>query len=100
MQQQAQWKSLAAAFNFPCEEPKRSATHWDYVLREAQWLAEDFMQVGTHRCFHHAGTESTNTLHFNRATTGIGLPRDGHGACGERWKSIPAAGKGGITAAA
>ncbi|GLC71973.1 hypothetical protein PLESTF_001190800 [Pleodorina starrii] len=40
----AQWKMLAVAFNFPCEEPKRQATHWDYVLREAQWLAEDFMQ--------------------------------------------------------
>lgn len=36
---------MAAAYNFPCEEPKRAATHWDYVLREAQWLAEDMMQV-------------------------------------------------------
>ncbi len=42
---QEEWKVLAAAFNFPVEEPKRNATHWDFLLREAEWMAEDFMQV-------------------------------------------------------
>lgn len=44
---QALWKTLAAAFNFPPEEPPRNKCHWDFVLQEGGWLAHDVMQVGT-----------------------------------------------------
>jgi len=40
----AQWRLLSCAFLFPTEEPIRPHCHWDYVLREGEWMAEDFMQ--------------------------------------------------------
>lgn len=42
---QAQWKQLVLGFHLPAEEPPRNATHWDYLLREAEWLSHDVMQV-------------------------------------------------------
>lgn len=42
---QDQAEFLAKAFSWPAEEPARNSCHWDYVLKEARWLAEDFMQV-------------------------------------------------------
>lgn len=35
------------AFQKPIEEPERPASHHDYMLREARWLAEDFTQVSS-----------------------------------------------------
>ncbi|KAL6761973.1 hypothetical protein V8C86DRAFT_744167 [Haematococcus lacustris] len=40
----ALWATLSSAFNFPHPEPPRNKTHWDFVLQEASWLAQDFMQ--------------------------------------------------------
>lgn len=35
---------LARAFTKPAEEPAQPLTHWDYLLKEAQWLAVDVAQ--------------------------------------------------------
>ena len=42
---QAHWQQLACAFHFPAVEPRQPLSHWDYVLREGHWMADDFMQV-------------------------------------------------------
>jgi hypothetical protein len=42
---QARWDQLVAAYHYPAVEPRRGMGHWDYVLREGHWMAEDFMQV-------------------------------------------------------
>ena len=40
----SKWKQLSCAFHLPCVEPSLPMSHWDYVLREGKWMAEDFMQ--------------------------------------------------------
>jgi hypothetical protein len=35
---------LARAFSKPAAEPERSLTHWEFLLREAAWLAADVAQ--------------------------------------------------------
>lgn len=40
----SKWKELSCAFHLPCVEPSLPMAHWDYVLREGKWMAEDFMQ--------------------------------------------------------
>ncbi|GAX83585.1 hypothetical protein CEUSTIGMA_g11010.t1 [Chlamydomonas eustigma] len=41
---QARWDQLVAAYHYPAVEPTRGMGHWDYVLREGRWMADDFMQ--------------------------------------------------------
>ncbi len=41
---QALWKLLECGYHFPAVEPHRTCCHWDYMLREGRWMAEDFMQ--------------------------------------------------------
>jgi hypothetical protein len=43
---QADLKKLQTTDIIPAVEPHRTACHWDYVLREMKWLANDVMQVG------------------------------------------------------
>ena len=37
--------TLSLAFERPQPEPARGVAHWDLVLQEARWLAEDFGQA-------------------------------------------------------
>ena len=37
--------TLSLAFGRPQPEPARPAAHWDLLLQEARWLAEDFAQA-------------------------------------------------------
>ncbi|KAK9839390.1 hypothetical protein WJX84_002732, partial [Apatococcus fuscideae] len=37
------------AFQKPIEEPERPASHHDYMLKEARWLAEDFTQERSYK---------------------------------------------------
>ncbi|GFH19085.1 HSA domain-containing protein, partial [Haematococcus lacustris] len=64
----ALWATLSSAFNFPHPEPPRNKTHWDFVLQEASWLAQDFMQVLTQTLvkaeslmFHLHGTDAAGS---------------------------------------
>lgn len=38
-------RELAPAFSKPWEEPAQPLSHWDHLLREAVWMADDFGQV-------------------------------------------------------
>ena len=37
--------TLALAKTNPLPEPQKSLCHWDFVIKEAKWLAVDFSQV-------------------------------------------------------
>jgi hypothetical protein len=41
---QARWRELAWGFAPRWEDPPRGASHYDYYLREARWLANDVAQ--------------------------------------------------------
>lgn len=47
---QAKRKRIAelSAGTFPLDSRRKS--HWDFVLEEMAWLANDFMQVGLNSC--------------------------------------------------
>lgn len=40
-----EWALLSAACSKPWEEPALPLSHWDHLLREAVWMANDFGQV-------------------------------------------------------
>jgi hypothetical protein len=42
---QAEWQKRALGYGPRCEDPARALTHWDYLLKEAHWLAKDMGQV-------------------------------------------------------
>lgn len=42
---QTEWQRRALAYGPKYEDPPRPMTHWDFLLKEAFWMAKDFGQV-------------------------------------------------------